>query len=298
MTPQITQLNAKAMLVKLTMRRANLTRRDKAAEDVAQTVLDDESLVVNSKLFRDKLNPINKVMSAASEIYTHHKKWTLPWADKGPRILPVARYDEYRDGMRKKIDEMDATLKELMPNYDRYVQLDIAFRSKNASLSGRTGRANPEDYPSADEFRTRMGFDLRFMPLPTSSHFLFDVAEDDLKAFEESMVTAANAARNDAVSRMLKPLHHLVEKLNKPIGTDGSIFRDSAIENVVEGLDEAKALTIDPPAELTELMDKLKTDIKGYALAPHQLRESPIVRDEARQKLDYIAKQMSAWMGQ
>ena len=47
---QLTQLNQKALLVKLTMRRANLTRRDKDAELVAQSVLDDESLVVNSKL--------------------------------------------------------------------------------------------------------------------------------------------------------------------------------------------------------------------------------------------------------
>lgn len=295
---QLTQLNQKAMLVKLTMRRANLTRRDKDAELVAQSVLDDESLVVNSKLFRDQLNPINKVMSRASEIYAHHKKWTLPYIDKGPRILPVVQYDEYRTAMREKIDELDRTLRDLMPKYDTYVQLDIAFRSKNASLSGRAGRASVDDYPSADEFRTRMGYELRFMPLPDSKHFLFDVADEDIKEFEASMQAAANAARNDAITRMLKPLQHLVEKLNKPIGTDGSIFRDSAIENVVEGLDEAKALTIDPSPELTDLMDKLKADIKGYSLAPHQLRESPIVREDAAKKLDHIAKQMAFFMGQ
>lgn len=295
---KLTQLNERALLVKLTMRRANLTRRDKVAEEVAQQVMDDASLVVNSKLFRDNLNPINQVLSRASEIYTHHKKWTLPYIDKGPRILPIMQYDEYRTAMREKIDDLDRTLSTLLPQYDRYVQLDIAFRSKNATLNGRAARASLEDYPSAEEFRARMGYDLRFMPLPESKHFLFDVAEEDLREFEASMEAAANAARNDAVSRMLKPLTHLVDKLNKPIGSDGSIFRDSAIENVVEGLDEAKALCIDPPAELTELMDKLKQDIKGYALAPHQLRESPIVRDEAKKKLEYVAKQMAFFMGQ
>jgi hypothetical protein len=198
--------------------------------------------------------------------------------------------------MRQKIDDLDSALRDLMPRYDQYVQLDIAFRSKNAALSGKPVRAIVEDYPSADDFQSRMGFDLRFMPLPEAKHFLFDVADEDIKAFEESMIAATNAARNDAVSRMLKPLTHLVEKLNTPIGAAGAVFRDSAIENVVEGLDMAKALAIDPPAELVELMDKLKTDIKGYSLAPHQLRESPVVREDAAKKLEHIAKQMSAWM--
>ncbi len=51
-------LNEKAMLVKLTTRRINLTRRDQVAEAMIQSQLDDSSLIVNSKLFRDKRNPI------------------------------------------------------------------------------------------------------------------------------------------------------------------------------------------------------------------------------------------------
>jgi len=88
----ITSLSEKAMLVKLTMRRANLTKRDQMAEAVIQQQLDDTSLIVNSKLFRDKANPVNKIMTAASEVYTYHKLNTLPWADKGPRVLPNAQY--------------------------------------------------------------------------------------------------------------------------------------------------------------------------------------------------------------
>jgi len=57
---QITKLSEKAMLVKLTMRRANLTKRDSIAESIIQSQLDDSSLIVNSKLFRDKNNPINQ----------------------------------------------------------------------------------------------------------------------------------------------------------------------------------------------------------------------------------------------
>ena len=50
--PKVTQLNEKAMLVKLTMRRANLIRRDQLAEAMIQAQMDDASLVVNSSGIR------------------------------------------------------------------------------------------------------------------------------------------------------------------------------------------------------------------------------------------------------
>jgi hypothetical protein len=68
----VTPLNAKALLVKLTVRRANLTRRDTAAESYVQSQLDDTSLVVSSKLFRDKHNPVNQLISKVGEVYTYH----------------------------------------------------------------------------------------------------------------------------------------------------------------------------------------------------------------------------------
>jgi len=172
---QITSLAEKAMLVKLTMRRANLTKRDQMAEAVIQAQLDDTSLIVNSKLFRDKNNPVNKIMTAASEVYTYHKLNTLPWAHKGPRVLPNAQYMDYTREMRGRINHVDAMIQNHLPNYDKYVQLDIAYRSKSP-----TARAKVEDYPTAEQFEAKMGFDLRFMPMPDQRHFLFDLSLNNL----------------------------------------------------------------------------------------------------------------------
>lgn len=289
----ITTLADKAMLVKLTVRRANLTKRDSVAEAIIQQQMDDTSLTVLSRLFKDKHNPINQIMTAASEVYTYHKNNTLPWADKGPRMLPNNNYMDYTQNMRTKIANVDSLLQKHIPNYDTYVQLDIAYRSKNQTAS----RAKAEDYPSADDFRSRMGFDLRFMPMPDQRHFLFDLSEDDLNAFNASMEQTASMARDDAVKRMLEPLSHLVEKLNKPIGTDGHIFRDSAIENIAEGIEQARKLTLDESPEIKQLTDALNAEISKYAEHSNWLRESPIVREQAAQKLSDIASAMGAFMG-
>lgn len=293
MDMKVTTLADKAMLVKLTMRRANLTKRDAVAEAIIQQQMDDSSLIVNSKLFRDKNNPINKIMTSASEVYTEHKKRTLPWADKGPRVLPNEQYMEYTQVMRGKISYVDTLMQKYIPNYDTYVQLDIAYRSKNQT----NARAKADDYPTATEFQAKMGFDLRFMPMPDQRHFLFDISQDDLEVFNASMEQTAVIARDDAIKRMLDPLKHLVEKLGKPIGGDGHIFRDSAMENIVEGIEMARKLTLDESPEIKALTDELNKEVSKYAENVAWLRESPIVREQAAKKLSDIASAMGAYMG-
>jgi hypothetical protein len=287
---QPTTLASKAMLVKLTVRRANLTKRDATAELIIQSQLDDTSLVVNSKLFRDKLNPINRIMTKASEVYTYHKSHTLPYIDKGPRILPNAQYMDYTTAMRQRIQEVDRELDECMPKYDNYVQLDIQHRSLSPN-----SRAKVEDYPTADEFRSKMGFDLRFTPLPDAKHFLFDISDDDMAEFNATMKQVEEGARAEVIKGMLEPLQHLVAKLNKPIGTEGAIFRDTAVENVVEGLKRAKALNVNADPDVDAMADTLMDAIKMYDYNKDVLRESPVVRIQAASKLDEIAKKMAAY---
>ncbi len=298
MDMKVTTLADKAMLVKLTVRRANLTRRDTVAEAFVQTQLEDQSLVVNSKLFRDKLNPVNQIMSKASEVYTYHKGHTLPYIDKGPRILPNTQYFDYTAQMRSRIAEVDRLMSQHMPNYDKYVQLDIKYRSAAAVAQGKPARASVDEYPTADEFQQRMGFDLRFTPLPEAKHFLFDISDDDLAEFNATMEQVANQSRNEVIKKMLEPLSHLIDKLNKPIGTEGAIFRDSAVENIIEGVELAKRLNVTGDASINAMADVINQAVSVFADNKAVLRESPIVREQAAKKLDYIAQQMGALYGQ
>ena len=282
------QLNEKAMLVKLTMRKANLTKRDAVAEAIIQNQMDDSSLIVNSKLFRDPNNPINRIMQEHSGIYIFHKKNTLAYIDKGPRILPNNNYMEYTHEMRQRINYVDSLLDKQMPNYDTYVQLDIMYRSKNQV----TSRAKVEDYPTADEFRQSMGFDLRFAPLPDQSHFLFDLSDEDKAGFEESIKEAGKVARRETVMSMLEPLQKLVTKLSVEIGEKESVFRNSAIENVLDGLERARKLNIDEDPALDEAIKNLSSAIVVFDQHKDSLRESPVVRESAHKKLNEIANRM------
>ena len=290
---QTTQLNAKAMLVKLTTRRANLSHRDKDAEAFVQQALDDAGLAVVRKLFRDPNNPINTIVSLASSVCTHHRNRTLPYIDRGPRLLPNAQYMDYTKEMRQRIAEVDNALANYMPYYDQYVQKDIDYRSKGQSSK----RASVTDYPTADEFKSRIGFDLRFMPLPDRRHFLFDMSEEDEVGMQKDAEQAAALARNHVVQVMLTPVKHLVAKLGKQIGEEGSVFRDSAVENIVESVEQAKKLVIDDQDGTLELVKELEASITPYVDKINWLRESPINRDAARAKLEEVMSKMGNWMG-
>jgi hypothetical protein len=287
---QVTTLAEKAVLVKLTTRRVKLTHRMTSVESIVQAQFDDSSIAVLGRMFRDKSNPINAIINTINEAYREHRKFTLPYVDKGPRILPNNMYFEYSQLMHGHINHLDAMVNRYMPNYDSYVMQDIAFRSTSKTS------VCASDYPTAQEFQDRVGLELRFSPMPDKKHFLFDMSDVDVANFSNAMVEVEAAARADAIKRMLEPLTHLVDKLEKPAGKqNGGTFRDSAIENIIEGIDIAKKLVMDDNPELMDTINKLETTISSYN--PDWLRESPIVRDQAKTKLDEIAKQMGAFMG-
>lgn len=287
---QVTTLAEKAMLVKLTTRRVKLTHRLTSVETIVQSQFDDSSISVLSRVFRDKANPINAIIRTINEAYTEHRKLTLPYVDKGPRILPNNVYFEYSKLMHEHINRLDAMMNLYMPDYDKYVLQDISFRSTSKTSVCIT------DYPTAEEFKSRVGLELRFSPMPDQKHFLFDLSDTDIANFTNAMTEVETAARQDAIKRMLEPLTHLVDKLHKPAGKkEGGTFRDSALENIIEGIDVAKKLIMDDNPELMDTINTLEKTISSCN--PDWLRESPVVREQAAAKLDEIAKQMGAFMG-
>lgn len=288
---QATKLSSKALLVKLTIKRAALTRKDQALTDQIQAQQNDQSLTVLTKLFRDKHSPVYHVMQKVSEVYAYHKDKTLPWVDSGPRLLPSAQYMDYTSEMRHRIAVVDNMLNQWMPQYDMLVDADIKYRNGGQL----TGRATADDYPTASEFRQRMSFDLRFQPMPDQSHFLFDLSEDDAKAFDDAIHEAARLAKADAIGRMLDPLKHLVKKLSAPIDTDGSIFRDSAIENIVEGCKAARRLMLEDTPELKAEIDQLENMATSYVFGADSLRNSPDTREAAAKRLAEVADKMAAF---
>ena len=289
MTP--TKLSDKAVLVKLTLRRAALTRRDEGLTATLQAQENDKSLTVLTKLFRNKESAINQIMAKYGEVYAYHKKHTLPYVDAGPRILPNDMYFEYTQEMKHRIASVDVLLDTYMPMYDQLVLDDVAYRNSGSAA----GRASVDEYPTAENFRLSMSAELRFQPMPDASHFLFDLSEDDVASFKRAEEEAAAAANSDAINRMLKPMAALVTKLKDYQGGQKERFHNSLIDNVIEGCDMAKRLAINPTPELLAEIEGIKSLAGSILDTVEVVKGSANARAKAKADLDAVANKLAGF---
>lgn len=279
-----TRLSNKALLVKLTQRKPSLTRRDKSLTSTLQQIEQDRSLAVFKRLFQDRGSPVNVIMNASAEVYQYHKLHTLPYVDAGPRLLPNGMYFDYTQEMRHLMAKVERLMLAYMPDYDQLVLDDISFRG---------GKATAHEYPTAEQFAAAMSNDLRFMPLPDKSHFLFDLSEEDLATFDAAEEEARKVASADTIERMLEPIEKLVTKLTEYQGDKGQRFHNSIVENVLDGCRMARKLAIEPSEELLQHIAHIETVAKGMLDNVEVLKGSANMRASNKAALEAAAKKFN-----
>jgi hypothetical protein len=284
---QVKQLNTKAMLVRFSISKPTTSKRDTSAEQFTQTSLHDTGLKVSATLFKEKSSPVRVLLNSANAAYHFHKENTLPYIDRGPRLLPVGNYERYRDTMRQLIREVNQELRQVMPDYHQHVANDITLRGMRASLT---------DYPYASDFENSFKLEFTFSPLPDESHFLFDIAEDDRAALTTQLLDVEAAARADLYARLRDPIMKLIAKLNIPAGEPGAIFRDTAVTNINDAIDIARQLAMGDETIL-QMCDEVALTIAPVKDNPDMLRESPVVREAAAAKLKAVSDRMAFMFG-
>lgn len=288
MLTKVSRLCDKVVQVKLTIRRVATTRKDAALTSRLQQQERDAGLQVFTKLFQDKDSPINQIMRKVNEVYAYHRTSTLPFVDAGPRLLPNALYFEYTQEMKKRIAEVDSLMATYLPLYDQLVLDDVAYRNAGSAA----GRANANEYPTAQAFERAMAIEFRFSPMPDASHFLFDLSEDDLAAFDAAEQEAAQLANQDTIRRMLEPLKLLMARLDEYRGDKGQRWHNSVMENVLEGCRQARKLALHPSSELLAQIDELEQHAAGLLATVEVIKGSANARADARAKLQQVADKM------
>lgn len=300
--PQPKRLNTKAMTVQLRTSKPTTRFNDEEAAKAARAAVGDDGVGAYTKLFNDPTNPVRLLLSEVGAVYQYHKQNTMPYIDRGPRLLPVDRYETYRDTMRGLIADIDTKLLALLPNYDQYVANDVAYRNASAAATGKVGRAQATDYPDAQTFAASIGVTFSFAPLPDNSHWLFDVDEEDRAALDANAQETYARAIEDLRSRIETPLVKLVEALKQKPGdkdADGKrlgIFRDTKVTNVTDAVANAKALAMGDEGVIAAC-EMVETVLSPFKDNIDVLRESPVVRDAAAARLAEVASRMGAFFG-
>lgn len=216
------------------------------------------------------------IQSIVSATRTEFHERTLPWMDKGGRIMASDGYLAHISWIRAQTSKFERAVDEFIVSYPDYV---------NDAQQRLGSLFKQDDYPSADELRAKFRVDCRVFPVPTATDFRVDMSDAQAELIrqdiERNVADATTSAVQDVYKRVADVTGRMVERLNayKPAVHKGEksegVFRDSLVENIRDLITVLPALNITGDPELTAMADKLKP------LAEHNastLRDNPTIR--------------------
>ena len=228
--------------------------------------------------------------STMSEARTKHYEQTLPWDDKGARLLTVANYEHYTELMNALRERVVRQRARFIEDYDDYVdqaRLDL----------GKLFRI--EDYPSKEALQGKFAIRYRITPVPDADHFIAKLACDDTDRVKRDIERHIEEQLHDAVSDLYRRLGEAVERVSDRLQEDEDgkplVFRNSMIENIRDLVDAVPRLNIFADDQLARLCEQVKEKIAG--VEPDALRPSktfdPAARAQVKRDADELAEKFA-----
>ena len=220
-----------------------------------------------------------------------HAKLTLPWADKGDRLLPMPLFLEYKDKLNKEKPEFDSMCEEF---YSFYPQL-----CANAPVNmGKLYRA--DDYPDLDDVKSRFGFRYVIAPLAESGDFRLDASNAEMaeqiaelkQQYEGSLQSRLADAMRDPWDRLHTMLTGMSDKLEDLPGEEDDEdapkkrYHDTLVTNAQDLCKLLAKLNITNDPKLEEARRQLEVTMQGADI--EVIKESAQVRESMKTKVDSI----------
>ena len=248
---------------------------------------------VNKHLFEGRDNKVKETISFFTEVYTYVKDNTVPWTT-GVDMLNIDHYWDFTSGLRHRVDEANNAVDVLCKHWDDEVKTDLDRLGKIALAKGKPNLANADDYPNVDELRSKFGIHIRYMPVPTTGDFRVGISDEDKASLQQQLDDAEVNASTHVINSMIEPMQRAVAKLSVPIGTDGSVFRDTLIDNMVDVAERMNKINISDDAVVQQKINDLRDLASVYSGSGKDiLRSSQTVREQAVSKIDSLVSQMA-----
>ena len=279
-------ISSSAVLAELNISVWTANKLDRSATDV---VLSSASASKDSAQVRKNLmagtDKRKKIADYAARARLYHNQTTLPWSDKGARLLPTSLFMDYKQNMNTIRSNMNAMIEDFYENYGTLVE-QAKFHLGDLF--------NPDDYPSIDELRDKFGFRLVFSPLPESNDFRLDIPKNDLEDMARDYEVAYKDRLADAMREPWDKLHkcltHVSEKLTADIGADGQEipkrYHDTLITNATELCSLLTHLNITKDPKLEDARKSLELTMLGLDI--EDIKEHAEVRNDVKARVDEI----------
>ena len=216
----------------------------------------------------------------AARIRNYFSSSTLPWADKGERMLPMPLFMDVKQTIAREKREYDEMCEMF---FDAYPQLVVDAPSR----LGKFYKA--EDYPDIEEVRSKFGFRYTITPMPEAGDFRLDVANEELAELKAQYETAYQQRLADAMRDPWERLHDMLKGMSEKLADSGDKtkrFHDSFVSNPVELCTLLTKLNVTNDPKLEEARRHLEVAMVGADI--EAIKEAPEVRADMKSKVDAI----------
>jgi hypothetical protein len=274
-----------AMLVELNI---SVWTANKIDKDASRKVADDNRASADAGQFRKNLMAGSHLRKEIADYAAGCRLWhntrTMPWADRGPRLLPTSLFFDYKS-------EANARRAYFMDKRDKfgleYPRLVHTAQNYLGSLF------DPLDYPDVDEVMAKFDFRLVFSPVPDAGDFRLDLPAQELDAMRSQYESDANERVAAAMKEQWAKLHDMVsrmsDKLVEPEDEDKRRWHDTFLTNAQEMCSMLTHLNVTRDPTLEEARRGLERAIANVDIS--EIKESIDVREDVKGKLDAILKQ-------
>ena len=276
-------ISSSALLVELNISVWPASKLDREVTDKVNT---DASAVRGASQTKKNLfagTSLRKDISDfAARVRLYHNKHTLPWEDKGERMLPTALFMDYKQTMNGFEQTFNMMCTNFFVEYPRLV----------ADAPNNLGSMyKAEDYPEIEEVRMKFGFRRAVKPIPESGDFRLDIPAHDLAEmkndYEKQYSDRLAEAMREPWERLHKTLVGMSEKLTDIEGDESKKrYHDTLISNPIElcGLLTKLNVTNDP--KLEEARRQLELTMLGADI--ESIKEDADSRSALKSKVDAI----------
>jgi hypothetical protein len=220
----------------------------------------------------------------AARVRLYHNRHTLPWADKGERMLPTALFLDYK----QTINGYERTFEMMCDNF--FIEYPRLVAEAPTALKGLY---KAEDYPEIEEVKQKFGFRRTVKPVPEAGDFRLDIPAEDLEEMRSTFIDQQDKKLADAMrepwERLHKTLVGMSEKLTDVEGDDSKKrYHDTLITNPLELCELLTKLNVTNDPKLEEARRQVELTMLGANI--ESIKEDAHTRNELKSKVDNILK--------
>jgi hypothetical protein len=197
---------------------------------------------------------LDRIRSVAGNIRLYHSANTLPFLDRGIRLLPSTNYFDYIQGLSERRVAFDAAVEEFITQLPVYI----------ADAKQKFGSKFDASYiPSVEELRKRFRVEPVFMPIANASDWRIQLEAKtvaDLKThYEHSLDAIKQEATAHLWAELEETVSHFIEKLETPKAR----IHDTLVPNLLDKAKLVKRLNTLHDKDIDEVCDRIIQSIDG-----------------------------------